>query len=52
MSMIVSYIDTVELIIKVFQKLISRNFKSIRVGPIEFELKKSVDNSYNATLKK
>jgi septal ring factor EnvC (AmiA/AmiB activator) len=52
MSMIVSYIDSIELIIKVFQKLIRRNLKSIRVGPIEIELKKSVDNSYNATLKK
>ena len=52
MSMIVSYIDSIELIIKVLQKIIRRNLKSIRLGPIELELKKSVDNSYNATLKK
>ncbi len=50
-----SFVDVIAWYVKIFEKLFSRisiRFRVIRFGPLEFELKKSSDTSYEKTLEK
>jgi len=52
MSLLVTYIDTIDGIAKLLAEFLSRYFKGIRVGPFEFQLRREAAQAYAATFEK
>jgi len=52
MDMMFAYIDSIETILKLIQKLIGRHFKTIRIGPLELELRGQSTRTFEETFQK
>ena len=46
------YIDSIESLVKILTKVLSKHFKRIKIGPFEFQLRRDSAEAYTTTFKK